>query len=228
VTVAEHTFLFADLAGYTALTEIHGDGFAADAAADFVAEVRQLLPERRAELVKTIGDAVLVKPPDAGSGIRLAIDILQEVGRRHGALAVRIGIHTGTAVARDGDWFGAAVNLASRLAGTARPGEIAMTAVTRREAGEALDGYWLENRGLRGLKNVTQPIELHTLTLAYQPAVAELPVDPVCRMTIEPGRPAEHRTHHGQTYAFCSVDCALIFERHPDRYTNFDDRPLTR
>ena len=56
-----HTFVFADLAGYTALTEAHGDEHAADAAAEFCGAVRVLLPEHNTEEVKAIGDARLLR-----------------------------------------------------------------------------------------------------------------------------------------------------------------------
>ena len=55
-----------------------------------------------------------------------------------GTLAVRVGAHTGSAVQRDGDWFGAAVNLAARAAATAQRGEILMTEATRSAAGAVL------------------------------------------------------------------------------------------
>jgi YHS domain-containing protein len=54
---AVQTFLFADLSGFTALTEAHGDEQAADLVARFCVAVRQLLDEHRAHEVKTIGHA---------------------------------------------------------------------------------------------------------------------------------------------------------------------------
>jgi class 3 adenylate cyclase len=58
------TFLFADLAGFTALTEAHGDQEAAELASDFFDQVRQLLPDYRGEEIKTIGDACGVRKFD--------------------------------------------------------------------------------------------------------------------------------------------------------------------
>jgi class 3 adenylate cyclase len=52
-------FLFADLASYTALTEIHGDEEAVRLVEDYCAAMRRLLPEHGAHEVKTIGDALL-------------------------------------------------------------------------------------------------------------------------------------------------------------------------
>ena len=212
------TFLFADLAGFTALTEVHGDEFAAEAVADFGAGVRRLLGEYGAEEVKTIGDAVMIRAPDPADAVRLAVRIIDEVGRRHGALAVRVGAHTGTAVERHGDWFGAGVNLAARVASAAAPGEVLMTAAVRAGAGAALDGFELERRGKHRFKNISEPVELYALTLASQGELARLPVDPVCRMAVDPDRTSERRTYLGTDYHFCSSECAQVFDRHPARY----------
>ena len=59
VEVADaHTFLFADMVGFTAMTEVCGDEAAARAATDFYAAVRGMLRHHDAEEVKTIGDAL--------------------------------------------------------------------------------------------------------------------------------------------------------------------------
>ena len=218
VAEEQQTFLFADLAGFVALTEAHGDDSAADAAADFAEGVRDLLPEYSGEEVKTIGDAMMVRVPDAADAVRLAVRIIREVGRRHGALAVRVGLHTGSAVRRDGDWFGATVNLSSRVADAAEPGEVLMTAATRESALAALDVFELERRGRQSFRNVTTPTELFALTLADQGDDARLPVDPVCRMAVDPNQSQERRIYKGVAYHFCSSECAEVFDLGPDRY----------
>ena len=106
---SEHTFLFADLAGFTALTEAHGDARAADLAGEFCGSVKALLPDEGAEAVKTIGDAVMVRLSDARDAVRLAVRVTDEIGAQHGVPSVRVGMHTGPAVERTGDWFGATV-----------------------------------------------------------------------------------------------------------------------
>ncbi|HSO99327.1 MAG TPA: adenylate/guanylate cyclase domain-containing protein [Solirubrobacteraceae bacterium] len=60
-----HTFFFADLAGYTALTEAMGDSDAADLAHQFYSATSALVAEHGAEQIKMIGDAVLVRTDDA-------------------------------------------------------------------------------------------------------------------------------------------------------------------
>jgi adenylate cyclase len=216
--VASHTFLFADLAGFTAMTEAHGDEVAADAVVDFCRGVAELLPEFDAEQVKSIGDAVMVRVPEAAGAVGLAVRLIGEVGTRHGSLAVRVGAHTGPAVERGGDWFGAAVNLAARVAAVAERGEVVMTDATRSAAGAALSDYEIEVRPGQTFKNVAEPVTLYALALASQPEVADLPMDPVCRMAVEPSRCEARRTRDGVEICFCSAECAAVFDRHPERY----------
>jgi class 3 adenylate cyclase len=106
------TILFADLAGFTALTEAHGDRQAAYVAAEFFIAVRGLLSFRAAREVKTIGDALMIRGSDAAKAIELGLEIVDDVGRQHGFPAVRVGMNTGQALERDGDWFGKTVNVA--------------------------------------------------------------------------------------------------------------------
>jgi class 3 adenylate cyclase len=116
------TFLFADLSGFTALTEAHGDEQAVDLVDGFCVAVRQLLAAHHAHEVKTIGDALMLRTGDTAAAIRLGLCIVHDVGARHGFPLVRVGMHTGPAVERGGDWFGATVNLAARVSAAAAGG----------------------------------------------------------------------------------------------------------
>jgi adenylate cyclase len=209
-----HTFVFADLAGYTALTEAHGDEHAADAAAEFCEAVRGLLSEHDAEEVKAIGDAVLLRAGDPAKAAGLAERIACGYGSRHRVLGVRVGIHTGTAVRRGDDWFGSAVNVASRVADAAGAGEVLCTEATREAVGPAVP---VRERGRRTFKNLTSPVTLYELVLTGR-AGPELPIDPVCRMAIDPGRAAQHRRHGDADYWFCCDRCALAFDADPAVY----------
>ena len=208
-----HTFLVADLAGYTALTEAHGDEEAADAAEEFCEAVRALLPDYFAEEIKAIGDAVLVRVPDATGAARLAARLMTEYGARHRALGIRIGMHTGTAVRRGGDWFGSAVNLASRVADLADAGEILLTEATRAAMPES---FAVRERGPRRFRNVTRPVAVYALEIENN--VGVLPIDPVCRMAVEPERAAATRSVDGRDLYFCSPDCAAAFDAEPDSF----------
>src|SRR5437763_13658184 len=76
--------------------------------------------------------------------------------REHGAPAVRIGLHYGSAIERAGDYFGAAVNLAARVSAAAVGGEVLMTAQTAALA-PVSEGGVSESRGRRDPPSVRQP-----------------------------------------------------------------------
>lgn len=218
---SEATFLFADLAGFTALTEAHGDEDAAELVAQFEARVTVLLADHEAELVKSIGDAVMVRCRDPVLAIRLGVRIVDEVGRHHGFPSVRVGMHMGPALERNGDWFGATVNLAARVSGIAAGGEVLLTQATRQAAGE-LEGIDLEERGRRTLRNVAEPVTLYTARSAAERSAEGLPIDPVCRMAVDPQHAEGSLRYDGREYHFCSLHCAGAFAEAPERYAMGD------
>lgn len=209
------TFLFADLAGFTALTEAHGDDEATALATDFAAAVRRLLPGYGAEEIKTIGDEVMIRVTDPAQAVRLGIKIVSELAF-HDSPPVRVGIHSGPAVSRDGDWFGSTVNLASRVSGAAKPGEVLITDRTRREVDD-WDGFELEERGSRYFKHVPEPIPVYRVVEAGAADVS-LEIDPVCRMAVARDRAASSRRRRGILYFFCSPECRRRFDADPRRY----------
>jgi adenylate cyclase len=214
---SNQTFLFADLAGFTALTEVHGDEHAADLVEAFCAELRPLLREHAAEQVKVIGDAVMVRSADAAEAVRLGLRLAREVGGRHRFPAVRVGVHTGPAVERRRDWFGSTINLASRVSEAASGGEVLLTAATREAASEP-EGVRLRRVGTREFKNVTAPVELFAAELPDEHLAGRLVTDPVCRMALDPSRSPEHISYRGSEYCFCSAACAATFAKDPNPY----------
>jgi class 3 adenylate cyclase/YHS domain-containing protein len=210
------TFIFADLAGFTALTEAHGDEQAADLAAEFSDTVRQLLPEYVAEEVKTIGDAIMLRCEEARAAIDLGLRIVDEVGARPQFPIVRVGMHTGPAIERGGDWFGAAVNLAARVSGVAGGDEVLLTEATRQAAGR-LEGIQLHQRGKQRFKNIKEPIAVYRAVRGGQEREG-LPIDPVCRMAVDPGKAAGNLTYEGREYHFCSMECVQAFVAAPHDY----------
>ena len=146
-----HTFLFADLVGFTAFTEAHGDDAAADLAEQFAATAARLAGDHGARLVKCLGDAVMLRADDAGEAIRLGLRMHSEL---EGVTPIHAGAHTGRAVERGRDWYGAAVNLAARVSCAAAEGELLVTESTVAHAGR-LEGAELEPRGGRAFKNVS-------------------------------------------------------------------------
>jgi adenylate cyclase len=152
-----HTFLFADLVGFTRFTAKHGDERAAELAVSFHERVRALAASLGCQVVKTIGDAVMVRSEDGAAAIELASGIL-DLAERHGFPAVRVGLDTGPAVERDGDWFGSTVNAASRVTSVAPAGELLVTERAR-AACAGVSRVALHERGIHDLDG----LPAHTL-----------------------------------------------------------------
>jgi adenylate cyclase len=118
------TIAFADLAGYTRLTEELGDEMAVEFVERFTEAVENTLPDD-ARVVKTIGDEVMVVGSDVGALAEWAVGF-QELVQDERPLP-RIGIHHGEVVYRDGDYFGREVNLSARVVARAAGGEVLVT-----------------------------------------------------------------------------------------------------
>jgi adenylate cyclase len=209
------TFLFADLAGYTALTEAHGDEHAADLVDEFVATVRRLLERCDGEEIKLIGDQLMARIDEPGAAVEFAVALSDDSMRAHERLAVRVGLHHGPAVRRGDDWFGSTVNVAARVAALARPGEVLLTAETATAAGE-LDAVTFINRREARLKNLPRPVEV--VTAASESDVGALVRDPVCQMLIDPKLATAELELGGVSHWFCSAECRAAFEADPAAY----------
>jgi adenylate cyclase len=147
---------FADLAGYTRLTEERGDEEAVGVVERFMEAVEHSLPID-ARVIKTLGDEVMVVGADTVALTEWAVGFQQEVAPD--APAPRIGIHHGEALYRDGDYYGRDVNQAARVVARAAGGEVL---VTRRvvDVASGVDGLRFELIGEIGLKGFSEPIEL--------------------------------------------------------------------
>ena len=114
---------FADLAGYTRLTEEVGEEEALEVVERFVELVGETLPDD-ARVIKTIGDEVMVVGTDASALADWAVGFVERSTERP---LPRIGVHAGSALYRDGDYYGRAVNLAARVGARATGGEVLVT-----------------------------------------------------------------------------------------------------
>jgi adenylate cyclase len=209
----EGTFCFVDLAGFSALTEAHGDDAAADLALRFTGMVREALAGD-GRLVKTIGDAVLVVSPSPSPAIRFVSRLWNRAGEEPGFPVLRAGLHHGEAVERGDDVFGSAVNLAARVAAAAR-GEQVLATARAAEAARRI-GVSATPLGKVRFRNVRDPVDLFRLDFG----LAELAqvIDPVCRMRIaSESAPARLRLD-GADYWFCSTRCLGLFAADPGAY----------
>ena len=143
---------FADLAGYTRLTEEAGEEEALDIVERFVQAVSDTLPDD-ARVIKTIGDEVMIVGSDPSALVDWAVGFqLLHVERP----LSRIGVHAGGALYRDGDYYGRAVNLASRVGARAAGGEVLVTRPVVDAAGGHLDFEHIGEVRLKGFSETTE------------------------------------------------------------------------
>ena len=143
---------FADLAGYTRLTEELGEEEALEVVERFVGAVEESLPDD-ARVVKTIGDEVMIVGADASALVDWAVGF-QELSTERPL--PRIGIHAGHALYRDGDYYGRAVNLASRVGARAAGGEVLVTRPVVEAAGRHLAFQQIGEVKLKGFHEATE------------------------------------------------------------------------
>ena len=123
-----------------------------------------------------------------------------------------------TAVRRGEDWFGSAVNIASRVAGVARPGEMVITDAVATAAAPGIAPTQLQPRGARRLRHLARPVGLFAMLPDDPNAAGRLPIDPVCRMAVDPDRRHPTRQSRSGVLHFCSSACAEAFDEDPDAY----------
>jgi class 3 adenylate cyclase len=112
-----------DLAGYTSMTEARGDEAAAESAARLQELAEAAVRRRGGRVVKLLGDGVLLRFDAAETAIPATTSLVAGI-EAAGLPPARGGIAAGRIVVRDGDVFGRTVNLASRIAGQAGPGQV--------------------------------------------------------------------------------------------------------
>jgi adenylate cyclase len=147
---------FADLAGYTRLTEEQGDEQAVSAVERFVEEVERTLPIE-ARVLKTLGDEVMVVAPEPVGLTRWAVGFQAQAPA--GVPPPRIGVHYGEAIYRDGDYYGREVNQAARVVARAAGGEVLVTRAVV-DLADGVDGLAFKLIGEVGLKGFSEPTEL--------------------------------------------------------------------
>lgn len=150
---------FADLAGYTRLTEEEGEELALGVVESFVEAVEVTLPDD-ARVIKTIGDGVMIVGSDPRALTDWAVGFQTLMTERP---RPRIGIHYGETIYRDGDYYGREVNLAARVAARSAGGEVLVTRPVVEAAGPYLE---FELIGEVRLKGFSRPTELFVARVA--------------------------------------------------------------
>ena len=134
--------LFADVAGSTRLYEQVGDALALATIGKCLTLVDEVSRGHGGRLIKTIGDEAMVAFPTADQAAAAAAEIqgrmtdFAQAGNYR--IAFRIGFHCGAAIERDGDVFGDSVNVAARMVGLAKSGQVILSAPTAEALSAAL------------------------------------------------------------------------------------------
>jgi adenylate cyclase len=154
---------FLDVTGYTRLTQERGDAAAADLATSLARLVERTSVRHGGRPVKWLGDGVMFFFKDPGPAVVAALEMVAGVTEA-GLPPAHVGLHAGPVVFQEGDYFGQTVNLASRIADYARPGEVLVS----QEVVDAAIGSDVIFReiGPVELKGVGGAIRLHSAYLS--------------------------------------------------------------
>ncbi len=156
------TILFSDIEGSTALNERLGDKRWMEVLREHNAIVREKVKAHGGFEVKSEGDGFMVAFQSARRAVECAIAIQQALEARNAAgeaVRVRMGLHTGEPLKEGDDFFGRHVNLAARVAGQAKGGEILVSGLLKALVDSGGDISWGESRmvelkGLSGTQEV--------------------------------------------------------------------------
>jgi class 3 adenylate cyclase/carbon monoxide dehydrogenase subunit G len=183
VEIGQVAIVFTDLQGSTKLYDSLGDASAYRLVRDHFSFLSELVTRHHGSIVKTVGDAVMAAFHDPADAVRAVLSIQDEVadfnrGRSDSGIVLKLGLHLGSCIAVTAggvlDYFGSAVNTASRLEHQCRGGEviISATALTDPEAREALFGRSVseESATLRGLNEPVQIVRVSAREASTTPA----------------------------------------------------------
>ncbi len=174
--------LAGDVVGYSRL--VGDDESATIAALDRLTEsvLQPRVAEFQGRIFKTMGDGFLVEFSSTVNAVKCAASLQTSLPQFNLNLSpdkhfqLRIGIHVGEVLVKDGDLLGDGVNIAARLEQQAKVGGICVSApVWEQVRGRVQFGF--EDRGEMRLKNIKHPVRLYDVVLGGRPA-AETEMDP--------------------------------------------------
>ena len=142
--------VFVDLSGFTTLTRERGDESAVYAASSLQREADAAATRHGGRLVKLLGDGAMLRLTDPTSGVSAAMDLVRTLSGG-GILTSHAGVHTGPVIERDLDVYGQTVNVASRIADVAGPGEVLASQDVARAADHAFGFERIRDVDLKGL-----------------------------------------------------------------------------
>jgi class 3 adenylate cyclase len=151
--------VFVDLSGFTRLTRERGDESAFHVAASLQRRADETARRHGGRLVKLLGDGAMLRLTDAAAGVTAALDLVETMSGE-GALSSHAGVDAGPVIERDLDVFGQTVNLASRIADVARPGEVLTSEAVVEAARSAESTFGFERIAGVELEGLPGPVAL--------------------------------------------------------------------
>src|SRR5213082_2147585 len=164
--------MFTDMVGYSALAQ-RDDKVALELLEEHRRLLRAIFPQFHGTEIKTIGDAFLVEFGSALEAAQCAIEIQRTLSKRNLDVAVdrkiqlKIGIHIGDVVHRDGDVYGDGVNIASRIEPLAGAGGICVSMDVERQIRNALEARF-EKLAPTELKNISVAMDLFRIVPPWE------------------------------------------------------------
>jgi adenylate cyclase len=164
--------MFTDMVGYSALAQ-RDDKVALELLEEHRRLLREIFPRFHGTEIKTIGDAFLVEFGSALEAAQCAIEIQRTLAKRNHDVSadrrieLKIGIHIGDVMHRDGDVYGDGVNIASRIEQLAGAGGICVSMDVERQIRNALEARF-EKFGSADLKNIKLPMDLFRIVLPWE------------------------------------------------------------
>jgi TolB-like protein len=164
--------MFTDMVGYSALAQ-RDDKVALELLEEHRRLLREIFPQFHGTEIKTIGDAFLVEFGSALEAAQCAIEIQRTMAKRNHdvtsdrRIELKIGIHIGDVVHREGDVYGDGVNIASRIEPLAGAGGICVSMDVERQIRNALEARF-EKFGSADLKNIKLPMDLFRIVLPWE------------------------------------------------------------
>src|SRR3954469_4184096 len=164
--------MFTDMVGYSALAQRDAK-LALRLLEEHSRLLRAVFPKFNGVEIKTIGDAFLVEFASALEAAQCAIEIQRTLSKRNHdvvhdrRIELKIGIHIGDVMHRDGDVYGDGVNIASRIEPLAGAGGICVSMDVERQIRNALEARF-QKFGTAELKNISLPMDLFRIILPWQ------------------------------------------------------------
>jgi predicted ATPase/class 3 adenylate cyclase len=168
------TFLFTDIEGSTKLLQRLGDAYP-DLLSEHHRLLREAVEKEGGVAIGSEGDSLFAAFSSAPAAVAAAVAAQRSLAAARwpddASVRVRMGLHTGEALVRDGTYVGLDVHRAARIAAVGHGGQILISETTRALADQSLPaGVELRDLGRHRLKDLTQPERIHEALIAGLPS----------------------------------------------------------